>query len=187
MKDRFTTRRPEELTDDEIINALSGVDIPAEDIEISPQSVSISYDRHYSAPERENDFEQALYMGIVLKNFFLKNSEPLRQRITELENAVEKALDALENFEEFDTVLAKAYLREVVEPKALKKPFKVGDKVRIILRAEDAAGIELFYSNVPYDTIEFINERGVHQLRYGADNSLSQHPWNASDLEHYRG
>lgn len=99
MKDNATIKRPEELTDDEIINALSGVDIPAEDIEITPLKVSINYPYHPAGGARDNEFEKALFMGVVLKDFFVKNSEPLRQRIAELEAENARLKDLLNGWE----------------------------------------------------------------------------------------
>lgn len=119
------------------------------------------------------------------------------KRIAELEGAIERALDALDPYLNAnspytpDVLAAAAFLREVTDgEKAEPKPlavakFKVGDRVRIRDRADDAMGLKLFYSNVPYDTIILINEQGVHQLEYGADGSLSSTPWMSDHLEHY--
>jgi hypothetical protein len=72
-----------------------------------------------------------------------------------------------------------ARLEKLLQDPAPKPKFRVGDKVRIRDRADDEMGIKLYYSNTPYDTIVFINERGLYQLEYGADGSLGQTLWEA--------
>jgi hypothetical protein len=83
--------------------------------------------------------------------------------------------------------MAEKYIDEIAAPKAESANLmpKVGDKVRIRDRADDELGMKLFYSNVPYDTVVFINERGLYQLEYGADGSLSHTLWEADQLEAY--
>ena len=118
MKDHARIKRPDNLSESEILGALASRNIPAEDVTINEKDIEILYPYHPAGGARNHEFEMVIQAISAAKP---KTDETaLRQRIAELENAVEKALAALRGLGSekgsSDVPLAQAYLKEVRRP-----------------------------------------------------------------------